>query len=44
MHESSCGEIVNFSFIGGGNGSMSRGESCFTWSITQPIIADTLGA
>jgi uncharacterized damage-inducible protein DinB len=26
MHESSCAEIVNFSFIGGGNGSMSRGE------------------
>jgi uncharacterized damage-inducible protein DinB len=26
MLESSCGEIVNFSFIGGENGSMSRGE------------------
>jgi uncharacterized damage-inducible protein DinB len=26
MHESSSGEIVNFSFIGGGNGSTSRGE------------------
>jgi len=26
LQESSCGEIVNFSFIGGGHGSMSRGE------------------
>jgi uncharacterized damage-inducible protein DinB len=26
MQESNCAEIVNFSFIGGGNGSMSRGE------------------
>jgi uncharacterized damage-inducible protein DinB len=26
MEESCCAEIVNFSFIGGGSGSMSRGE------------------
>jgi uncharacterized damage-inducible protein DinB len=26
LQESSCGEIVTFSFIGGGNGSMSRGD------------------
>lgn len=26
MQETSCAEIVNFSFIGAGNGSMSRGE------------------
>jgi uncharacterized damage-inducible protein DinB len=26
IQESRCGEIVNFSFIGGGNGSMSRGD------------------
>jgi uncharacterized damage-inducible protein DinB len=26
MQESGCAEIVNFSFIGGGDGSMSRGD------------------
>jgi uncharacterized damage-inducible protein DinB len=26
MQERGCGEVVNFSFIGGGNGSMRRGE------------------
>jgi hypothetical protein len=26
IQESSCGEIVDFSFIGGGSGSMSRGD------------------
>jgi uncharacterized damage-inducible protein DinB len=29
IQESSCDEIVNFSFIGGGSGSMSRGEILF---------------